>query len=254
MTKTRKMLLIVLVCCLFLIVLLIIKFVSHNENIEDVNESVNKYIEESTSVVVVEESTTVAESKEVEMTTVDAPVEADEIDRDVENVIKNLVSDVRSNNYVKTYLSSDNIITTYENNIAYIKLVGCGSLGYDKDEILLYRVYQDGNVDTYPGLVELGNYIDKKFISHKVVDVDTEMFSDYNLSSVDKDWESTITVALNDVVLNSDVEFDGFGVVDKGSTEFVVYGESDGRNIDLLQCTIRYEDGFGTYLEIKEVE
>lgn len=198
--------------------------------------------------------TEVIETETVEFTTVDAPIEGDNVDRDVENVRKTLTNDLIEDSYVMRYFTQDNIISRVEDNKIILSLAGCGALGFNRDEITLYAINDDGTYDTYPDLLELKNFIDSHISEYNVVDIDAELFDSYNLESIDENWFALVKTSLNKVVIANKAIYDSYKVKEVDSTNFIVCGVSGESEKDLISCSIMYSDGYGTYLSINEIK
>lgn len=179
----------------------------------------------------------------VEETTSKSPEEGDYIDSNVDRVLDTLLSQIRSNEFLMTYVGTESIKSESNLHGGYnVYLSGLKDIGYYQDRIELYSIYGDGTYEEYPDIVDLTRYVENVLVQHELAEIDESIFDEVNLSSKIPDGVEQIKKELALYLEDTEEVYESYILEDIDVASFTLSGISMGVTNKLLKCQILYND------------
>lgn len=215
--------------------------------IDKMNESAMAY--ETTEAVSTEQETI-----EVDVDNHDG--EIDEMNYDVDGTVNKLVDDLMSNELIAEYVGEDNIIKDYnEDGSCTISLDNLNSIGYLENKVPVYIVSPEGTYSSSADIVDVEYQIKNVVGQVEPAELSPDVFDDINLEKQVPNGFDIIKSELNSYINETGLLYESYQVAPIDGTEFILSGvKASGLVEDIFYCTISYEDGMGTYLNIERIE
>lgn len=222
----------------------------------EISQQVEDYEQSFTEV----ESTTSTEVEgEVEFTLNDAPIEGDDVNRNVTEVVYNLCNELSALHselldeceeldVIVDSVNDGDVLTGYD-----ICISGLTLLGYYKDIVTIYHVNTDGTYDTYPDIYDVEHYVEDVVRQHESALLSADQLVGVNLFS---GVFNPIKDINNEVSLVSEeygYVFYNFRIDDRGD-EVDIYGILQNDNeVPIIKCTTTYDTINGKVLNLERL-
>lgn len=238
---------IILVIAIIALVTVVILNIANNKRISSINESVIAY-----------DTTTVEETSTTDTIEVDRnnDGEVDQMTYNVDETRDKLISDLLSNELIAEYVGEDNIKYEYaDDGSCTISLTGLNEIGYTQDTLPVYRVSPEGTYSSSPDIVDVEFHIKNVVGQVEPAELDKSVVDTIDLDKQVSGGYETLKAELDSYVADTGILYERYDIEQIDGTQFILVGvKASGLVEDIFMCTIGYEDGMGTYLNIQRME